>query len=377
MALVTQFLGPEDFSGQFSSGIRDAGVLQELGTELRRLDQQFLFDQQANPLRLSQLEENLRASRNDNRFDETTFDSRVSQVDTAASIGRDEAEVSQATVGDRITTSSLGVTQAQQATIQQEADLQSFLTLLGPRLQRQLQDLEAQGVVVEREFGVPVPQDNADVSSTIGTVQRFIDNIPQVAQRRRQDADTVAALSQMVRDLGGDPNPVVGGADKRNDFQRAFDREFGVGPDQAQPAPTRRVGGTSLRGADAFPDPNPANAQTPTGASVAAFAEPGFDPIPTANQLGFRPTSGFRTRAHQADLRRRGLTSTTNSQHTAGNAVDFAVPQGMTKSAAIQLARRTWPGARVVGTNGHAIHVTFPGWGGAPDVSGSRRRFPD
>lgn len=100
-----------------------------------------------------------------------------------------------------------------------------------------------------------------------------------------------------------------------------------------------------------------------------------FDPLQTAAELGFRPTSGYRTQAHQDALRRQGLTQTTRSQHTAGNAYDFAIPSGMSKAQAIALARKTWPGSRVVGTNGNAIHVTFPGWGKAKDVSGSRRRY--
>lgn len=69
------------------------------------------------------------------------------------------------------------------------------------------------------------------------------------------------------------------------------------------------------------------------------------------------------------------MTGTRNSAHTRGDAIDLAVPAGMTKQQAIAEARRRYPGAKIIPTNGNAIHITFPGWGGAPDVSGSRRRY--
>lgn len=94
-----------------------------------------------------------------------------------------------------------------------------------------------------------------------------------------------------------------------------------------------------------------------------------------ARELGLTPTSGYRTQAHQDALRAQGLTKTRNSSHTRGDALDFAVPQGMTKAQAIAEVQRRYPGARVIPSNGSAIHVTFPGWGNAPDVSGSRRRY--
>lgn len=55
--------------------------------------------------------------------------------------------------------------------------------------------------------------------------------------------------------------------------------------------------------------------------------------------------------------------------------MDFSVPQGMTKAQAISEAKRRYPDARAIPSNGSAIHITFPGWGKAPDISGSRRRF--
>lgn len=107
------------------------------------------------------------------------------------------------------------------------------------------------------------------------------------------------------------------------------------------------------------------------------MAVAGFDPIADLGQLGLQPTSGYRTQAHQDALRAQGLTTTKVSQHTLRNALDFAVPQGMTKAQAMAEVKRRYPNARVEPTNGNSIHVTFPGWGGAPDVSGSSRRYGD
>lgn len=97
-----------------------------------------------------------------------------------------------------------------------------------------------------------------------------------------------------------------------------------------------------------------------------------FDPIA---DLGWKPTSGYRTQVHQEALIKQGLTQTRNSAHTRGDAIDFAVPDGMSKEQAIAEARRRYPGAKVIPTNGNSIHITFSGWGKAPDVSGSRRRY--
>lgn len=104
---------------------------------------------------------------------------------------------------------------------------------------------------------------------------------------------------------------------------------------------------------------------------LVAFA-PDFDPV---SDLGWQPTSGYRTQAHQDALRAQGLTQTKHSSHTRGDAYDFSVPPGMTKDQAIAEVKRRYPGARAIKSNGNSIHVTFPGWGGAKDVSGSRRRY--
>ena len=58
-----------------------------------------------------------------------------------------------------------------------------------------------------------------------------------------------------------------------------------------------------------------------------------------------------------------------------GDALDFFPPKGMTQQQAMQTVRSMYPGARVAPSNKGTIHITFPGWGKAPDVSGSRRRY--
>lgn len=101
------------------------------------------------------------------------------------------------------------------------------------------------------------------------------------------------------------------------------------------------------------------------------------DPVSDIRQLfGVSPTSGFRTQSHQNALISQGLTSTRNSSHTRGDGVDFPTPAGMSKSEFIAAIKRRYPSAKAIPSNGSAVHVTFPGWGKAPDVSGSRRRFP-
>lgn len=108
--------------------------------------------------------------------------------------------------------------------------------------------------------------------------------------------------------------------------------------------------------------------------SPATFST-GFDPIPDLKKMGFTPTSGYRTPAHQAALVRQGLTKTTHGSHQRRDGIDVAVPANMTKQQAIAWAQRQWPGVRAIPSNGNAIHLTFPGWGGAPDLSGSQRRY--
>lgn len=87
------------------------------------------------------------------------------------------------------------------------------------------------------------------------------------------------------------------------------------------------------------------------------------------------PTSGFRTQKHQEALVAQGLTKTRGGSHPKGDALDFIPPKGMSTAEALATVRRMYPGAKAIPSNKGAIHVTFPGWGKAPDVSGSVRRY--
>lgn len=110
--------------------------------------------------------------------------------------------------------------------------------------------------------------------------------------------------------------------------------------------------------------------------SPAAFSTASnFNPINDLKALGFTPTSGYRTPAHQAALKAKGLTNTTNGSHQRGDGIDLIPPPGMSKQEATAMIEQKYPGSRAIPSNGRAIHVTYPGWGKAPDISGSRRRY--
>jgi len=121
--------------------------------------------------------------------------------------------------------------------------------------------------------------------------------------------------------------------------------------------------------------------QTPSPRSRSYYEEgtfgAEFDPIPKLRQMGFTPTSGYRTQRHQLALVRQGLTNTRYGSYQRKDGLDLGVPGGMSKRQAIALVKRLYPGAKAIPSNGNSIHVTFPGWGNAPDISGSRPRYPE
>lgn len=110
---------------------------------------------------------------------------------------------------------------------------------------------------------------------------------------------------------------------------------------------------------------------------LVTFKGSNINPIKDLGALGFSPTSGFRTEKHQQALVRQGLTKTKSGSHQKGDGLDFFPPKGMKMSQAIALVKQTYPGTRVAASNKGALHITFPGWGGAPDVSRSRERYGD
>ena len=108
---------------------------------------------------------------------------------------------------------------------------------------------------------------------------------------------------------------------------------------------------------------------------LVPFQGSNIDPVGELGKLGFTPTSGFRTQRHQDALREQGLTQTKIGSHPIGDALDFMPPSGMSTKDAMRLIGQKYPGVRMAPSNKGAIHVTFPRWGKAPDVSGSRRRY--
>jgi hypothetical protein len=123
------------------------------------------------------------------------------------------------------------------------------------------------------------------------------------------------------------------------------------------------------------PTPSPPPPR-PTGPSANAPRVPYGDPVAELTQLaGMPPSSGYRTPSHQADLVRQGLTRTRGGAHPRGDGIDFPIPAGPQQQAVAARIRQRYPQARFAfeGTN---LHVTLPGWGGAPDVSNSRGRYP-
>lgn len=110
---------------------------------------------------------------------------------------------------------------------------------------------------------------------------------------------------------------------------------------------------------------------------LVTFKGSDINPLKDLGALGFNPTSGFRTQKHQEALVAQGLTTTKSGSHPKGDALDFFPPKGMKMSEAIALVKQTYPGTRVAASNKGALHITFPGWGKAPDVSRSRERYGD
>ena len=141
------------------------------------------------------------------------------------------------------------------------------------------------------------------------------------------------------------------------------------------PKPGTVIDGYQFKGGNPNDKANWVKAGGASSNTGGGFHGTAINPISDLGQYGLKPTSGFRTQQHQDALRAAGKTKTKTGSHPRGDALDFDVPAGMTKQQAIALVQQKYPGARAIPSNGNSIHVTFPGWGGAPDVSGSRRRY--
>lgn len=85
---------------------------------------------------------------------------------------------------------------------------------------------------------------------------------------------------------------------------------------------------------------------------------------------GVRFTSGYRDEAYQADMRRRGYTPARNSGHLEGSSFDLLPPPGKSMGWLMKEVKRVDPKARLLPEGDH-LHVTFPGYYGAPAIGGA------
>jgi len=95
-----------------------------------------------------------------------------------------------------------------------------------------------------------------------------------------------------------------------------------------------------------------------------------------ADLLTFLPaeniTSGFRTPEYQAEMKRRGYHPADNSRHLDGSAFDLVPPAGKSMGWLQARLKAYDPQARFYPEGDH-LHVSFPGYYGAPAIGGARK----
>jgi len=147
-------------------------------------------------------------------------------------------------------------------------------------------------------------------------------------------------------------------------------------PGLPPPPPGFTLDGGAQADAD-IPPPPPGYTMTDTAPPPEGFtiddASAGAD---VYNDLqaaipGVRITSGYRDEAYQADMRRRGYRPAQNSTHLDGSALDLLPPPGRSMAWLRDQVRRYDPDARILDEGDH-LHVTFPGYYGAPALGGAR-----
>ncbi|WP_156521624.1 hypothetical protein [Croceicoccus pelagius] len=84
---------------------------------------------------------------------------------------------------------------------------------------------------------------------------------------------------------------------------------------------------------------------------------------------GVQITSGYRDEAYQADMRRRGYTPARNSRHLDGASFDLLPPPGKWMGWLMGQVEKVDPKAQLLREGDH-LHVTFPGYYGAPPLGG-------
>jgi len=82
-------------------------------------------------------------------------------------------------------------------------------------------------------------------------------------------------------------------------------------------------------------------------------------------------TSGYRSEEYQADMRRRGYSPADNSGHLTGSSLDLTPPRGKSMRWLENQTRSLYPGAYVLNEGDH-VHMTFPGYYGAPVLGGAK-----
>ncbi|MCC6479476.1 MAG: thermonuclease family protein [Sphingomonadaceae bacterium] len=88
---------------------------------------------------------------------------------------------------------------------------------------------------------------------------------------------------------------------------------------------------------------------------------------------GIQVTSGYRSQAYQADMRKRGYNPASNSGHLSGSALDLLPPPGKSMNWLKGQVKRLYPKARLL-VEGDHLHATFPGYYKAP-VLGNAKSF--
>lgn len=80
---------------------------------------------------------------------------------------------------------------------------------------------------------------------------------------------------------------------------------------------------------------------------------------------GVQFTSGFRNKAYQADMRRRGYKPADDSAHLDGSSLDVLPPPGKSRGWLKAQLKRYRRDVRLLDEGDH-VHATFPDWFGAP-----------
>lgn len=244
MALVSQFVNAGDLRASRTAGVRDQALLFQLGRELRDLDQQFQFNQSANPLRISKLEEELRASRFKNQFNDDTRDFQFNQSEAESELAagrvdvqQDQIEVLGATQANRIEGSNLTVQQQRQQVATGAIDQQVRLAGLPAELQAAqiVPQASLDNINAERQLRGQPPLAPADVDELLATA------LPQIAQVLGLDAAQLGGAlggglsgspSINVDPVTGVPVPVNAGAAGSN--PRAINDGTRVGAGRVQ-----------------------------------------------------------------------------------------------------------------------------------------------